>query len=129
MEIAITSEVDNKLLNRREIEFEILGTGATPSRREVKKALCAKLGADEELIVIDYIKQWFGKRVTGRAKIYANKDALAIEPEYKLKRDKKGEEKKEGEAKEGAKETKQGEEKKEEAKEEQKPEQKSEEKA
>jgi SSU ribosomal protein S24E len=45
MEITITSQTENVLLNRKEIGFSITFTGATPSRKMVHAKLAAMLNA------------------------------------------------------------------------------------
>jgi small subunit ribosomal protein S24e len=110
MDIKIVEQRENPLLNRKEVRFIVEFTGATPSRKDVKQALCDKLGADASKTVIDKIEQGFGKmEIKGYVKVYGDEKAMKIEKEYKIKRDlgvkeekkvkeKKAPPKKEGEA-------------------------------
>ena len=92
MELNITNEVQNPVLERKEIEFEI-NTAVTPSREEIKRKLAALKNAKEELIVIKYARQLFGEhRVVGKAHIYKSAEMLKrVEPKYLLERGKKKE--------------------------------------
>lgn len=110
MDLQITQQRENALLDRVEVSFSVIGSGPTPSRKEVKEALCAKLGANPKLVVIDGIKQGFGiAMATGLAKIYKDEKSLKIEEAYKLGRE-TGEKKKKEAG--GAKEKKTAKEKK-----------------
>ncbi|MCD6247732.1 MAG: 30S ribosomal protein S24e [Candidatus Diapherotrites archaeon] len=92
MELNITNEVQNPVLERKEIEFEI-NTVVTPSREEIKRKLAALKNAKEELIVIKYIKQLFGEhRAVGKAHVYKSAEMLKrAEPKYLFGRGKKKE--------------------------------------
>ncbi len=103
MDIEITQQKENALLNRTEVSFSIASGGATPSRKHVKEALCTKLGADPKLVIIDAINQGFGiAMVKGMAKVYKDEKSLKIEEAYKIGRE-TGEKKKPGAKKEAAK--------------------------
>ena len=88
MEINITKDWDNTLLDRKEITFNISHTGATPSRDEIKNKLVAQLNSRHELVIVDKIRTEYGtQNTTGYAKIYSNLDrANEIENKYVLKR-------------------------------------------
>ncbi|MCL4372389.1 30S ribosomal protein S24e [Candidatus Marsarchaeota archaeon] len=60
MEIKITSDKKNKIFNRREINFVVVGEGSTPSAAEVKKDLCKKLNLNPDATTVRQIKQVFG---------------------------------------------------------------------
>ncbi|MEM3031192.1 MAG: hypothetical protein QXH27_05670 [Candidatus Micrarchaeia archaeon] len=106
MEATITSQRDNALFNRREVEFEIKLKGATPSRKMIKAALAQKLGVDAGLIVVERVRQAFGlSGVTGTANVYASEKEATAERKYRLARD-AGEKGKPKEKKEKPKEEK-----------------------
>ena len=85
----IVERVENKLLNRVEINFSLRHTGkATPSRREVMdlvKTLEPKSNPD--YIVIKDCSTRFGQPLTtGLAYIYHDEKSMEVEPEYIHKR-------------------------------------------
>lgn len=87
MEIEILEEKENPLLERREIRFKAVYDGETPSRKMVKGKLTAVLNADEKLTILDNIESEYGKTVAnGYVKIYANQEAMKVEPKYKLEK-------------------------------------------
>ena len=88
MEINITKDWDNTLLDRKEITFNISHTGATPSRDEIKNKLVAQLNSRHELVIVDKIRTEYGtQNTTGYAKIYSDVDrANEIENKYVLER-------------------------------------------
>ncbi|MBI5159085.1 30S ribosomal protein S24e [Candidatus Micrarchaeota archaeon] len=97
MDLEISQQKENTLLNRKEVNFSVVGSGPTPNRKEVKEALCSKLGADPKLVIVE-IKQGFGiAMATGFAKVYKDEASMKIEEEYKLRRERgeKGPKKKE----------------------------------
>ena len=80
MELEITENNDNPLLNRQEVQIIIKHeSDATPKRNQVIKSLSEKLKAKKDLIIIDHLKNKYGKTETqGYAKIYTNKDSLNL---------------------------------------------------
>ncbi|MCD4816550.1 MAG: hypothetical protein K8R06_09170 [Methanosarcinales archaeon] len=88
MEINITKDWDNPLLDRKEITFNISHSGETPSRDEIKNKLVAQLNSRHELVIVDKIRTEYGTQNTyGYAKIYSDVDrANEIENKYVLKR-------------------------------------------
>jgi small subunit ribosomal protein S24e len=84
MNVNIVSTVDNKLLERREIEAEVSFDAATPKRADLKQAICGKVGANAELMVLRQVSSSFGsKAVKVTAHLYPSKDALmAAEPKF-----------------------------------------------
>ena len=80
MELEITENNDNPLLNRQEVQIVIKHeSDATPKRNQVIKSLSDQLKAKKELIIIDHLKNKYGKTETqGYAKVYANKDAMNL---------------------------------------------------
>lgn len=94
-------EKNNPLLQRREVHFLVVQNLGTPSRQEIKDKLAAYLNSKPELVIIERMKQEFGKRETrGYAKIYESMDRLKnVETEHIIQRnEKKPAPKKEGEA-------------------------------
>ena len=101
MEIKVLEEKNNPLLQRREVHFSVSQNLGTPSRQEIKNKLAAYLNSKPELVIIERMKQEFGKReTTGYAKIYETVDRLKnVETEHIIQRnEKKPAPKKEGEA-------------------------------
>ena len=101
MEITITSQTENVLLNRKEIGFNITLTGATPSRKLVHEKLAAMLNKPKNQLVVGSLKGRFGlTEVTGDARVYDSAEYLKkIEPEHLQKRGMtEGEETEEGSA-------------------------------
>jgi small subunit ribosomal protein S24e len=88
LEINITKDWDNPLLDRKEITFNISHSGETPSRDEIKNKLVAQLNSRHELVIVDKIRTEYGTQNTsGYAKIYSDVDrANEIENKYVLKR-------------------------------------------
>ena len=80
MELEITENNNNPLLNRQEVQIVIKHeSDATPKRNQVIKSLSEKLKAKKDLIIIDHLKNKYGKTETqGYAKIYTNKDSLNL---------------------------------------------------
>jgi len=98
LELEIVENVENKLLQRKEIKFKVKHEGMpTPRRLEVKEKLAEVLGVVPNLIVIEKIASLHGKaESSGIARVYTSEEQLKfLEPEYLLLRD-KPEEKAEG---------------------------------
>ncbi|MDD1725194.1 MAG: 30S ribosomal protein S24e [Methanospirillum sp.] len=94
MEIMITSDTTNVLLNRRELGFTIAFNGATPSRKMVHAKLVAMLNTQKDLLVIGSLNNRFGiTQISGDARLYGSSaDVKRLEPEYIRKRGMSGEE-------------------------------------
>jgi small subunit ribosomal protein S24e len=76
MEFEFVQDCRNDLLGRREIEFLLSYSGATPARKQVMGKLCALLNLKENLVIIDGMKTAFGEpKLRGNARIYDNEDA------------------------------------------------------
>lgn len=87
MKIQVLKEKENKLLNRKEIDFKVAYDGATPKIGDVRKELISALHSKENLTVIDRIKSGFGaKSAAGYAKVYKDEDSVKIEPKHRLKK-------------------------------------------
>jgi|TARA_Y100000294_G_C8300042_1_gene234336 ribosomal protein S24E len=96
MEMEIAEKNDNPLLHRQEVRVVIRHENkGTPKRKEVIQSLSEQLKAKKDLIVIDYLKNKYGKTETqGYAKIYANVEALnRIETKPSIARQKPSEKK------------------------------------
>ena len=78
MELEITEKNSNPLLDRQEVQIVIKhDSDATPKRNQVIKNLSEQLKTKKDLIIIDHLKNKYGKTETqGYAKIYANKDTM-----------------------------------------------------
>ncbi len=71
MDITVTEDKNNALLNRREINFKVKYEGATPSRNDVRNKLLAMLDASLDLTIIQKLDNEYGmQELTGYAKIY-----------------------------------------------------------
>ena len=96
MELEIAEKNDNPLLHRQEVRIFIRHENkGTPRRKEVIQSLSEQLKAKKDLIVIDHLKNKYGKTETrGYAKIYANVEALnRIETKPSIARQKPSEKK------------------------------------
>ena len=96
MELEIAEKNDNPLLHRQEVQIVIKHENkGTPKRKEVIQNLSEQLKAKKDLIVIDHLKNKYGKTETqGYAKIYANIEALnRIETKPSIDRQKPSEKK------------------------------------
>jgi len=85
----IIERIENKLLDRVEIDFQINHTGKpTPTRSSVAKSLGSlEPGSKTSLIVVKDMNTRFGQALTtGVALIYANDEAMSVEPTYVHKR-------------------------------------------
>ena len=80
MELEITEKNSNPLLDRQEVQIVIKhDSDATPKRNQVIKNLSEQLKTKKDLIIIDHLKNKYGKTETqGYAKIYANKDTMKL---------------------------------------------------
>jgi len=109
LEIRVESERYNPLLKRKELHLKVSFNGKTPSRAEIREKVAGLMNTGLDRIVIDYIKNEFGKREAKvYAKIYDTPEALkAIEEKHIIERNfpelktKKKEEEKKEETKEG----------------------------
>jgi len=95
MELSIKNKRESKALGRTEVSCELSYEKAMPSRKEVREALCAAVGADPQLTVIESIRGGFGtNRAVALAHVYKDKKAMAVERHYLLVRDSLAEKKK-----------------------------------
>ena len=93
LNLKITKEKENKLLDRRELEFEVPFEGPTPNNIELSKEISSLTKAKENLIKIKKIDQRYGAiKIKVSAYIYNNEESLKIlEPKKEVKSGKKGE--------------------------------------
>jgi len=92
MDIEITEEEENELLNRTEVRFSVIHDGETPARLAVRDSLAAKLGKGSDEVVVHKMDTKFGMNETlGYAKVYeSSEDAREVEEKYMLERNKIG---------------------------------------
>ncbi len=78
MNIKIVSEFDNKVLDRKEIDFIIENTDSqTPRKLDIKAELCKKMSLNPNNMVMIKINQEFGSRnLKGIAHFYNSKESL-----------------------------------------------------
>jgi len=78
MELQIVKNTDNKLVGRQELELQIIHTAsATPKRMDVRKEVAKQMKAKTELVIIDHLKNRYGRQETiGYAKVYADMGSL-----------------------------------------------------
>ncbi len=91
MQAEIVTRKENPLLKRVEIQFKVIHHGeSTPTRDTIKEEIAKLAKAPTDRVIIDHVNSQFGKpQSIGYAKIYDSKeDALAIEREYTLGRNK-----------------------------------------
>ena len=89
MEIRITSQKENPLLKRKEIQFNVEhDTGSTPPRLEVRRAVATALKSNADLVFIKKFETKTGTHTAaGTAHLYESvEQARLIEPEYVMKR-------------------------------------------
>ncbi|MDO9516703.1 MAG: 30S ribosomal protein S24e [Methanosarcinaceae archaeon] len=88
MDINITEDKNNALLNRREIKFTVKFEGPTPSRNDVKGKLVAMLNASLDLTIIQKMDSEYGmQELSGYVKIYEDAARMTqVERDYSIKR-------------------------------------------
>lgn len=95
MDVEVVEDKENPLLKRREVRIKVSYEGATPSRQEVRGKVAALLSSDKELTILDKLEPEYGKQMAaGYVKVYADREALRVEPQYVIDRNTKVEEKK-----------------------------------
>lgn len=78
MELNVSKESENKLMGRKEIEVGVSFDAVTPSRSELKEAICKKMGLHPDLVEIVKIDQSYGvKECNVVVHAYDSKDAMA----------------------------------------------------
>lgn len=108
MEIKIIKENENKLIKRKEIDFEVNYPKAPPKKIEILDELSKKMNVDKNLIVIRKVVNVFGmRRMVGNAHVYSDIQILKkFEPKHILERVKRDGEEKKSKGKEGEEKTK-----------------------
>jgi ribosomal protein S24E len=88
MELKITNQKENVLLQRKDVTAHVAFDKATPSNADVAKALATKLSVAEDVIVVKQIDGGFGKHIaTISAYVYDSKEQkMKIEPKVKAKK-------------------------------------------
>lgn len=88
MDIKIIEDKNNALLKRREVYFVVTFKGPTPPRNDVKNKMAAMLNVPLELVIIQKMKNEFGKQeASGYAKIYEDASRMKeIESEHAMVR-------------------------------------------
>ncbi len=87
MDIKITSNVENKMLNRKEIRFQAVYAGKTPSKDELRELLCKTLNLNPSTTVIVNVDQTYGAMSSNvLAHSYAKAQDMSIEPKHFEKR-------------------------------------------
>lgn len=88
MEVKLLSERENPLFHRKELQFEINHPStATPSTKDVRAKLAAKLTVNEELLVVKNCRTAYGGTTTrGHAYVYKTKEAMKVELPQFIKR-------------------------------------------
>ena len=88
MEINIINEMENKPVNRKEINFEVVYKQAPPTRNGVKKELATKANVDSNLTIVRKMSNVFGERkMLCNAHVYPDKKTLEkYEPKHIIKR-------------------------------------------
>ncbi|MGC8572255.1 MAG: hypothetical protein ACP5RI_01110 [Candidatus Micrarchaeia archaeon] len=111
MELKINKDEENKIMDRREIEFYAVAEDKTPSKAEIKKEICKKLNLNPELTIVVTVDQEFGmKRSKVKVHSYKNSDSLKkfelkhVIDRLNKKKDEKKEQKTSEKTEEGAKE-------------------------
>ncbi len=89
MDIDIISKKENKLLGRIEIGAAVSYEGVMPSRKEIKEAVCTKLGFNPENAAIRQIDTKFALKKAGvLVHAYQSKDKMMrTEPQHILVRE------------------------------------------
>jgi len=88
MDLTVKSKRENPALSRQEMECVVSFDKAVPSRKQLREAIAAATGADQQLLVIVSVGTEYGsKEAFVSARLYASKGALAIERRHLLVRD------------------------------------------
>ncbi|MEM3227461.1 MAG: hypothetical protein QXR58_00320 [Candidatus Micrarchaeaceae archaeon] len=88
MDIEIISDVQNALLQRREVKFVVSQESSTVSKEQLKVELCRKLNTNPDSSIVEKISQRFGERRSDGV-FYSYKDKASMErmePKHLLKR-------------------------------------------
>jgi len=91
MDIEIANRIENPLLHRSEVKFQISHLNEqTPTRDSIREKLAGQLDAKKGLIVVTRMNSEFGRgRTNGTAHVYSDEKALGeVERSHVLKRNK-----------------------------------------
>ena len=90
MDVEIIEEDENPMLHRTDVRFKLTHEEATPSRLSVRDSLAATLNKDADEVVVHELDTKYGMRKTiGYAKVYDSaEDAMDVEQEHMLDRNK-----------------------------------------
>ncbi len=89
MDVEVTEEKENPLLERKEVVVRISHKGsATPTREDIRKKLSAKLSASDDRLVIGPLDQSYGAATAiAKVKIYKSKErALRVESPHVIRK-------------------------------------------
>ena len=102
MDVEIIDEDENPMLHRTDVRFQLTHEEATPSRLSVRDSLAATMNKDADEVVVHELDTKYGMRKTiGYAKVYDSaEDAMDVEQEHMLDRNKITADADEGEAEE-----------------------------
>ena len=102
MDVDIIDEEENPMLHRTDVRFQLTHEEATPSRLSVRDSLAATMNKDADEVVVHELDTKYGMRKTiGYAKVYDSaEDAMDVEQEHMLDRNKITADADEGEAEE-----------------------------
>ena len=90
MDVEIIEEDENPMLHRTDVRFQLTHEEATPSRLSVRDSLAATMNKDADEVVVHELDTKYGMRKTiGYAKVYESaEDAMDVEQEHMLDRNK-----------------------------------------
>ena len=90
MDVEIIDEDENPMLHRTDVRFQLTHEEATPSRLSVRDSLAATMNKDADEVVVHELDTKYGMRKTiGYAKVYDSaEDAMDVEQEHMLDRNK-----------------------------------------
>ncbi|MFH1399193.1 MAG: hypothetical protein ABIG95_03715 [Candidatus Woesearchaeota archaeon] len=88
MEVNVVKDYKQPLLSRREVIAEITFSGATPSRKEIKKQMAEFLKEKEDLAVVVAVKTAFGhQKASVQINFYESKEAMdRLAPKHLVQR-------------------------------------------
>ena len=77
MEVKIKEKIENQMINRIELRFEINYQQAPPTRLQVRESLAKELNVNPNLVVVRKMHDVFGlRRNVGTAHVYPDENAL-----------------------------------------------------
>lgn len=97
----ILKQSEDRLLNRKIIEYEAEYSGATPKKEEIKRDIMKELKVDMELIIVKHIYPAYGER-KGKVIVYVYDNADNLKRVERIKEAKADEGKKDAEIEKSA---------------------------